>query len=221
MTSVWTHGGVQGHTLRLGKAHAGAIVLQKKIIELAKKQQTPDAGAEENADASQLGPDLSGISDDNAQLQEVEAVPAPGAVLGPAHVAWQLLTENTCTGEQTDAVALLALCLQRKFGKRPDKTTHILPTCEASGNHRAVWLGGGGADKHTHLLRWCNPWPKPTSAQTGSVPAPRAITPRRTSALAAAPSTLRTVCSWPTRCRRAGCASTPGRNRRLTTWWGT
>ena len=81
-------GAFQGHTLRLGKARANAIALQKKIIELAKKQQTPDAGAEENADASQLGPDLPGLADNNAQRQAAQAVPVPDAVRGPAHVAW-------------------------------------------------------------------------------------------------------------------------------------
>ena len=90
-------GAFQGHTLKLGRAHTNVIALQKKIIELAKKQQTPDAGAEENADASQLGPDLSGTADNNAQAQGAQAVPVPDAVRGPAHVACKLLTENTCT----------------------------------------------------------------------------------------------------------------------------
>ena len=31
----------QGHTLQLGKAHGNAVALQKRIIELARKQQTP------------------------------------------------------------------------------------------------------------------------------------------------------------------------------------
>ena len=88
-------GACQGHTLKLGRAHANVIVLQKNIIELATARQTPDAGAEENAGASQLGPDFSGIAYDNAQLHEVQVVPVPDAVRGPARVAWQLLTENT------------------------------------------------------------------------------------------------------------------------------
>ena len=83
-------GAFQGHTLKLGRAHANALALQKKIIELAKKQQTPDADADEEADAFQLG-------NRDAELEEVCAVPVPDAVLGPAHVAWKLLNENTCT----------------------------------------------------------------------------------------------------------------------------
>ena len=71
------------------------------------------------------------------------------ALLGSAQGAWQLLTQNTCTEEHKDVVALLALPMQYKFDQRPDTTTHILPICEGVGNHRAVWLGGGGAG-NTH-----------------------------------------------------------------------
>ena len=170
---------------------ANTIALQKKIIELAKKEQTPDADADEDA----VDGDFSTIADKKTELEQAQAVPVPDAILGPAHVAWKLLTENTCTEEHKDSTALLALDLQHKFDKRPDKTTQVLPICEAKGNHRAAWLGGGGVGKtHTHLIMLCNLWPKPISAQTGTVPARRAITPRRTLALAAAPSTLRTVC---------------------------
>ena len=107
-------------------------------------------------------PRLSGIADNSPQLQEVQAASVPDAVCAPAHVACELLTENTCTGDHKDTLALLALCLQRKFDHRPGKTTHTRLTCEASGNHRAVWLGGGGVDNththtHTHLLRWRSP----------------------------------------------------------------
>ena len=140
-------GAFQGHTLKLGKARANAITLQKKIIELAKKQPMQDNEEEEDGENG----DFSRIVNRNAELEEPQAVPVPDAVLGPAHVAWKLLTANTCTEEQKDAVALLALCLQRKFDKRPDKTTHLLPVNASSGNHRAVWIGGGGVGK-THTL---------------------------------------------------------------------
>ena len=46
-----------------------------------------------------------------------------------------------------DAVALLALSLQRRFDARPDKSTVRLPVATAANNHRAVWLGGGGVGK--------------------------------------------------------------------------
>ena len=112
-------------------------------MELHRKLQTP---MDEGATLTMLR-----NSNSNAELEEPQAVPVPDAVLGPAHVAWKLLTANTCTEEQKDAVALLALCLQRKFDKRPDKTTHLLPVNASSGNHRAVWIGGGGVGK-THTL---------------------------------------------------------------------
>ena len=112
-------------------------------MELHRKLQTP---MDEGATLTMLR-----NSNSNAEFEEPQAVPVPDAVLGPAHVAWKLLTANTCTEEQKDAVALLAHCLQRKFDKRPDKTTHLLPVNASSGNHRAVWIGGGGVGK-THTL---------------------------------------------------------------------
>ena len=45
-------GACQGHTLKLGRSRTNVIASHKKIIELAKKQQAPDADAEENADAA-------------------------------------------------------------------------------------------------------------------------------------------------------------------------
>ena len=48
-------------------------------------------------------------------------------------------------------MALLALSLQKRFENRLDKSTHLLPVGTSSGNHRAVWLGGGGVGK-THTL---------------------------------------------------------------------
>ena len=78
-------------------------------------------------------------------------VPLPLAMKGPAAVAWKLAQDAKCTEEQIDAVALVALSLQKRFDSRPDKTTHFLPVATASGNHRAVWLGGSGVGK-THTL---------------------------------------------------------------------
>ena len=66
-------------------------------------------------------------------------------------VAWQLVKDAQCTEEQIDAVALLALALQKRFDARPDKNTHFLPVATADNSHRAVWLGGGGVGK-THTL---------------------------------------------------------------------
>ena len=79
----------------------------------------------------------------------VKVVPLPLALQGPAAAAWQLVSDASCTEEQIDAVALLALSLQKRFDARPDKTTHFLPVATAENNHRAVWLGGGAVGK-TH-----------------------------------------------------------------------
>ena len=76
---------------------------------------------------------------------------------GPAAVAWKLVTDAECTEEQIDAVALFALCLQKRFDARPDKTTHLLPVVSATGNHRAVWLGGGGVGKTRTLSKVVEP----------------------------------------------------------------
>ena len=46
-----------------------------------------------------------------------------------------------------DAVALLALSMQKRFGARPDKNSIRLPVATPANNHRAVWLGGGGIGK--------------------------------------------------------------------------
>ena len=80
-----------------------------------------------------------------------ELVPQPLAMQGPAAVAWKLAQDAKCTEEQIDAVALVALSMQKRLDSRPDKTTHLLPVATAGGNHRAAWLGGGGVGK-THTL---------------------------------------------------------------------
>ena len=71
----------------------------------------------------------------------------PLAMQGPAAVALKLLTDATCTEEQIDAVALLALSMQKRFDARPDKSSILLPVATPTNNHRAVWLGGGGVGK--------------------------------------------------------------------------
>ena len=48
------------------------------------------------------------------QPAEPELVPLPLAMQGAAAVAWKLLTDATCTEEQIDAVALLALSKQKR-----------------------------------------------------------------------------------------------------------
>ena len=76
---------------------------------------------------------------------------------GPAAVAWKLLTEAQCTEEQTDAIALAALSMQQRFVSRPDKSNHLLPVATPDGNHRVLWLGGGGVGKTYTLCRVVEP----------------------------------------------------------------
>ena len=76
---------------------------------------------------------------------------------GPGIAAWQLLEAATCTEEQIDAVALLALQMQRRFGSRPDKESHRLPVVTAANSHRAAWLGGGGVGKTNTPTRVVEP----------------------------------------------------------------
>jgi hypothetical protein len=76
---------------------------------------------------------------------------------GPAAVALKLLTDATCTEEQIDAVALLALSLQKRFDARPDKSSVRLPVATPANNHRAIWLGGGGVGKTRTLVMVVQP----------------------------------------------------------------
>ena len=82
-----------------------------------------------------------------AQPAEPQLVPLALASQGPAAVALQLLTDAGSTEEQIDAVALIALSMQKRFETRPDKSSILLPVATSSGNHRALWLGGGGVGK--------------------------------------------------------------------------
>ena len=125
-----------------GKHHADMVALQKMTIALAKKQQrtgAEDCDEEHTADT--------GIRSSASQPAEPEVVPLPLAMQEPAAVARKLLTDANCTEEQIDAVALLALSLQKRFDTRPDKSSVRLPVATTANNHRTVWLGGGGVGK--------------------------------------------------------------------------
>ena len=138
-TATAASGGVQGY----GKKHQDMVALQKKTIALAKKQ----AGAAEVEEDVEASADHESIASGAAQPAVPELVPLPLAMRGPAAVALKLVKDAQCTEEQMDAVALLALSLQRRFDARPDKSTVRLPVATAANNHRAVWLGGGGVGK--------------------------------------------------------------------------
>jgi len=119
---------------------------QRASINLAKKQEThSDEMMDEDASGSAFQP----AEDEQSPI----LVPLALALQGPAAAAWELLKAAKSTEEQIDAVALFALSLQQRFDRRPDKSSHLLPVALPHGNHRALWLGGGGVGK-THTL--CN-----------------------------------------------------------------
>ena len=91
---------------RFGQQHAQRLALQTCRINLLKKDQGGDADhADEPLEVS------------GAPTEEPEAilVPLPLILQGPAAVAWKLRTDAQSTEEQIDAVALLALSLQKVF----------------------------------------------------------------------------------------------------------
>ena len=130
------------------------VALQRQNIALAKKQRNgEDVTVEDSGDAWQPG-GAPQPADDGSQPA---IVPLPLAIQGPAAAALRLVQDAQCTEEQTDAVALLALSLQKRFDSRPDKSTHQLPVATAANNHRAVWLGGGGVGKTRTLQKVVEP----------------------------------------------------------------
>ena len=137
--------------LSFGQLHGDRLNLQTCRIELLKKEQ---GGDEDHADEpSEVSAAAHPTEDPEAIL-----VPLPLTLQGPAAVAWQLLTDAHSTEEQIDAVALLALPLQKRFDERPDKTTHLLTeVVTAKNNHRALWLGGGGCGKTRTLEKVVEP----------------------------------------------------------------
>ena len=127
---------------------ADRLALQKQSIALAKKQlNADDVTIDDSGDAWMPN---SGYQQDEEE-RDVAVVPLPLAMKGPGAVAWKLLQDASCTEEQIDAVALLALSLQKRFDARPNKEKLLCPVATPDNNHRAVWLGGGGVGK-THTL---------------------------------------------------------------------
>ena len=127
------------------------LALQKQTLASAKKQLAYEQElAEEDPNYPWM---LSGA----AQPAAMAVVPLLLAMQGPAAVAWKLLSDNACTEEQIDAVALLALSLQKRFDARPDKSCLRLPVATPGNNHRAVWLGGAGCGKTYTLCRVVQP----------------------------------------------------------------
>ena len=129
--------------------HGDMISLQNRNFTLMRQQGGTDDDEIEGPDDAWL-PDSGAPQPVDAE-EEAIVVSLPLALQGPAATAWKLATDAKCTEEQVDAVALVALSLQKRFDTRPDTSTHLLPVATATGNHRAVWMGGGGVGK-THTL---------------------------------------------------------------------
>ena len=68
-----------------------------------------------------------------------------------------MATVAQCTEEQVDAIALLALSLQRRFLARPDKSTRLLPVATPDNNHRAAWLWVAAVGKTRALSKEVEP----------------------------------------------------------------
>ena len=135
-----------------GKDALRMFALQQSTIELAKKQEVIAKDPNEDDDE-----DCFGVPSSAAQPAEPQWVPLSLANQGPAAVARKLLEDAQCTEEQIDAVALMALSMQKRFEMRADKSSILLPVATSTNNHRALWLGGGGVGKTFTLTRVAQP----------------------------------------------------------------
>ena len=142
--------GPRTYGITLGEEAASLFSLQKARIEAMRKTVAMEVdGEDENDDC------FTGVF--QPRNEESKIVPLPLAQQGPAALAWHLLQEINATSEQIDAVSLFALSLQRRFDSRPDKTSLLLPIATATGNHEALWLGGGGVGKTRTLTQVVEP----------------------------------------------------------------
>ena len=83
------------------------------------------------------------------QNVQVELVPLPLRMQGPAAVAWHLCQLANLNEEQVDAVALVARQLQNMWPHRTEQG--FLPASWAHENLAVMFLGGGGCGK-THTI---------------------------------------------------------------------
>ena len=88
---------------------------------------------------------------DASQPAAVALVDLPLTQQGPAVYARKLIEDARSTEEQITAIAGFVRDFQKRWEARSDKTTHVLKGADtaaaAAGNHRVVWLGGGGVGK--------------------------------------------------------------------------
>ena len=128
------------------------IALQKHNFDLAKKAQNADR---EDAEVDAM--DDSAVPRDSVEAAVPDIVPLDLAMQFPAAVALHLVQKERCTGEQADAVALLAHSLQKRFEARPDKSTVMLLVATPNNNHRIIWPRGGGCGKTRTLTNVVQP----------------------------------------------------------------
>ena len=126
-------------------AHQDMLVLLGHTISLMKKQTAKDENEEDDVNSV--------IAQSADEDQTPELVSLPLALQGPAAVAWQLITDAKCTEEQIDAVALLALSLQKRFDARPDKNTHFLPVATAENNRQGPHFDSSRGAPRGHIFR--------------------------------------------------------------------
>ena len=118
------------------------LSMQKSNIALAKTQQGHlESEADDSVDLPAQHSDVS-----HAAPCAV-VVDLPLAQKGPAAVARHLIEKARCTEEQITAIAGLARDWQNAWDARTNKESHLFTGADLArpaGNHRAVWLGGGG-----------------------------------------------------------------------------
>ena len=126
------------------------LSMQKSSIALAKTQEAQMEDMEGHSD----------IRDADITDPDVAVVDLPLAQKRPAAVARYLVEDAQCTEEQITAIAGLVRDLQKAWNVRADKSTHMFigdDVAGTSGNHRVIWLGGGGVGKTRTLKRVVEP----------------------------------------------------------------
>ena len=119
--------------------------MQKASIACAKVEQNGD---QMDADSGATQPAAAGCAAQPAA--GVVVVDLPLAQKGPVAVARKLIEDAQCTEEQITAVAGFVRDMQRRWEARSNKESHMFSREDlalAVGNHRVVWLGGGGVGK--------------------------------------------------------------------------
>ena len=99
------------------EACQAALEVQRSRVKLSKLNQSQRQELSSPAEVVPMERDMNATS---------AIVPMQEAMRGPAACAWRLLQEAECTQEQIDAVALVALALEKQFRARPDSESPLL-----------------------------------------------------------------------------------------------